>query len=131
VLKRRITSVTAYATLRDAGLTFRKWGEITDYQRRCEHLAYDGDYWKALHKFVAGLVTRKPLESYLDYEGRTPTEDLIHDLAEHAERRREYLGEKREVESLDAQIAELRELGKGESKTLRKVVDNLARVGVS
>ena len=104
VLKHKATATTGYRLLREGGFGFTKFSDLRRWDRDRVH-DDQRDYWKHLHFFVHGMLASV-----------ARAKDYVHDADEGDEFQRHkrallgYLADKRQAESIDAQIVALRQL---------------------
>jgi hypothetical protein len=105
VIKGRTTHATAYKILKAAGYSFKGYGDVTARERERLKIGCPADYFKWLYKSVNGL-SHGPTGHDWNCE---PVQER---LQRHDAARLEYLANRRMAESLEDQIAALRELAK-------------------
>jgi hypothetical protein len=99
VLKGVITPVKAYELLEEAGYSVRRFSKVTPNTRRHYDVHFDVDYWKKLYCFASGLEDRR--RTFVD----TP---LPQQLTEHREHLIQFIEKRREIVSIENQIASIK-----------------------
>lgn len=100
-LTNKLTSTTAYKTLKEAGWEVTPVSKLRTHDR--ERRPYQDDYWKHLPEFVRGVLSKVAREK--DYKYDANENEFTH----HAEARLYYLATRNQARSIDSQIAALKE----------------------
>jgi hypothetical protein len=109
----KVTSTTAYKLLRDIGFKFEKFSDLRQYGK--DRIGDDQcEYWKHIHFFVDGMIAEPQRESRVAArfarKYRSSEAEPKDVFQRHSEARVEYIVAKRQAESLELQIAAMKEL---------------------
>lgn len=101
-LKSKLTSTTAYKKLKEVGWEVTPVSKLRTHDR--VRRPSQDDYWKHLPEFVRGVLSEVAREK--DYEYDANENEFTH----HAEARLHYLAARNQAQTIDNQIAALKEL---------------------